>query len=922
MTSYSTKRASAKKDVIGGFNPEHLSDSRGGSLIRHLELRMMTRMDPLAIQPESTFVVNFTPPFAWDRTLMGCVTTKFIHTSTNKVRCPVNTLRWTPEGRRLITGASSGEFTLWNGMTFNFETILQAHDTAIRCMRWSNNATWMISGEDSGIIKYWQSNMNNLKAIQGHRESVRDLVFSPTDTKFASCSDDGTIKIWDFTEAAEERVLTVSGMALYQGLEHGGLILGLLGSGSKDNLAKLWDPKSGKNIATLHGHKNTVMQMQWNANGNWLVTACRDQLVRVYDIRTMKEMQVFRGHKREVQSVSWHPVHEQLLVSGGWEGSIFFWQVGEDRPLAVMETAHESSVFALDWHPLGHILASGSNDHATKFWTRNRPGDAMNDRYNLSKEEADALGLKAGDDDDDHHGPSGGRSSFGNNMALPGLGERPAFGDLGDFSKRAGEKSYSRGDRNDRGGDPRVGYVGCLNAAKFCLVDNFFLAFHSITWLLYTSFLAFRFKKHAINEKKPVKSWFNDMDFTALLAIILCSIRIGALTRMRLASSFSLSQMSDADLEVWVAGNILIDMIHWVIGGLAVNAIVKSVVQSAAGANLYRPFKVWGREIDPTRALLGLRIVILILNGTFFGMFANRGVHSDLATYYLWKRFAYFFVGFLSGMLSPSILFFFGVQVIRALKASNGMLKPPSRRGHPWGFRTSKRNSSLAGARSNSEPPIEKTADSPNDRVGLESEGVVSESSHKIPKNIEFRIRSLEIAIFACVFLLCVPCGLICWVHGFIDQVIPHDHEALFLTKVVLVFNKATLVGRMGAEPVFKALEKQPEDVNPEKPKGFYKFPLVTSKRQKNNLDEWIEQPTWHNIHTNFSAAIPKGGASSAHSLGSLVVVEGEIRNLKPIQEGQSNYSFIWATNVSVISWKKPNQESGTADGDLDKPPF
>ena len=33
--------------------------------------------------------------------------------------------QWTPEGRRLITGASSGEFTLWNGLTFNFETILQ-----------------------------------------------------------------------------------------------------------------------------------------------------------------------------------------------------------------------------------------------------------------------------------------------------------------------------------------------------------------------------------------------------------------------------------------------------------------------------------------------------------------------------------------------------------------------------------------------------------------------------------------------------------------------------------------------------------------------------------------------------------------------------------------------------------------------------
>jgi WD40 repeat protein len=52
-----------------------------------------------------------------------------------KMRCPIFTLAWTPEGRRLITGASSGEFTLWNGLTFNFETILQAHDSPVRAMK-------------------------------------------------------------------------------------------------------------------------------------------------------------------------------------------------------------------------------------------------------------------------------------------------------------------------------------------------------------------------------------------------------------------------------------------------------------------------------------------------------------------------------------------------------------------------------------------------------------------------------------------------------------------------------------------------------------------------------------------------------------------------------------------------------------------
>jgi WD40 repeat protein len=49
-----------------------------------------------------------------------------------------------------------------------------------------------------------------------------------------------------------------------------------------------------------HGHKNNILGLQWNKNGNWLGTASRDQLVKVYDIRTMKDLQTFRGHNKEV----------------------------------------------------------------------------------------------------------------------------------------------------------------------------------------------------------------------------------------------------------------------------------------------------------------------------------------------------------------------------------------------------------------------------------------------------------------------------------------------------------------------------------------------------------------------------------------------------------------------------------------------
>ena len=51
------------------------------------------------------------------------------------------------------------------------------------------------------------------------------------------------------------------------------------------------------------------MQIRWNQNGNWLLTASRDHLLKLFDIRAMKEMQTFRGHKREATGKSNKFIH-------------------------------------------------------------------------------------------------------------------------------------------------------------------------------------------------------------------------------------------------------------------------------------------------------------------------------------------------------------------------------------------------------------------------------------------------------------------------------------------------------------------------------------------------------------------------------------------------------------------------------------
>lgn len=357
------------------------------SVIRYLQNRVWQRdhRDLRAIQPDAACYNHLVPPLGMLSNPMNAVTTKFVRTSTNKVKCPVFVIRWTPEGRRLVTGASSGEFTLWNGLTFNFETILQAHDSPVRAMTWSHNDMWMLTADHGGYVKYWQSNMNNVKMFQAHKEAIREASFSPTDNKFATCSDDGTVRIWDFLRCHEERILRGHGADVKCVDWHP--TKGLVVSGSKDSQQpiKFWDPKTGQSLATLHAHKNTVMEVKWNLNGNWLLTASRDHLCKLFDIRNLKEeLQVFRGHKKEATAVAWHPVHEGLFASGGSDGSLLFWHTGVEKEVGGMEMAHEGMIWSLAWHPLGHILCSGSNDHTSKFWTRNRPGDKMRDRYNLN----------------------------------------------------------------------------------------------------------------------------------------------------------------------------------------------------------------------------------------------------------------------------------------------------------------------------------------------------------------------------------------------------------------------------------------------------------------------------------------------------------------------------------------------------------
>ncbi len=131
-------------------------------------------------------------------------------------------------------------------------------------------------------------------------------------------------------------------------------------------------------------------------------------------------------------AVAWHPVHP-LLVSGGSEGSILHWDLSTpdenstfnqsvSPPRATLSQAHDSNVWSLAYHPFGHILASASNDHTTRFWSRERPGDVSSVFSGGGEKPPEIIDTAGQDEEDDAMVPGFGFGFGGGGGAGAGNG--------------------------------------------------------------------------------------------------------------------------------------------------------------------------------------------------------------------------------------------------------------------------------------------------------------------------------------------------------------------------------------------------------------------------------------------------------------------------------------------------------------------
>jgi WD40 repeat protein len=114
---------------------------------------------------------------------------------------------------------------------------------------------------------------------------------------------------------------------------------------------------------------NTRIRNPVIINAPVIISAC------IY--RNLKEeVQTFRGHKKEASAVAWHPIHEGAFASGGSDGSIFFWSVGAEKEIGVIEQVTVlCGFFYLRWVFLAAATdqsSSGASERRKRSGSSNR----------------------------------------------------------------------------------------------------------------------------------------------------------------------------------------------------------------------------------------------------------------------------------------------------------------------------------------------------------------------------------------------------------------------------------------------------------------------------------------------------------------------------------------------------------------------
>jgi WD40 repeat protein len=289
----------------------------------------------------------------------------------------INAVAFSPAGDLLASVGEDGIIRLWEPDTGKELRHFSSGPGAVRGLSFSGDGKTLAAANADKTVSLWEpGTRKERQRLRGHEGEVWCVAVAPDGKTVASGGDDG-LRLWDADTGKQLRTLGERGLTYIHCLAFApdGKTLA---SGGHDQLIRLWDPASGKEVRHFRGHPDMVSTLAFAPDGKTLASGSAESAIHLWDPATGKQLLPGRGHGERLTAVAVAP-DGRLIATGAWDGTVRLWEAETGKEVGLWQTpagAPPSGRFGSGWDRIERVrfspdskrLVAVREDEAVVLW--------------------------------------------------------------------------------------------------------------------------------------------------------------------------------------------------------------------------------------------------------------------------------------------------------------------------------------------------------------------------------------------------------------------------------------------------------------------------------------------------------------------------------------------------------------------------
>ena len=282
-----------------------------------------------------------------------------------KVTCPHLFPVLSPDGKLLAYAADDNSIVVRDIDTDHVRTVLRGHGDRAHTIHFSADSTRLFTASNDLTMRVWDLATGcALRVLRPFKSALAGGRFSP-DGRRVVATDKTTVCLFDGETG--DNIATLHGHEeRLQGIWYdrcGDRFV--TNEGYPSHRLRLWNAATGKLIRELGRHKNTVTQVEFNADGTRIASSSMDQMLGLWDGLTGEPIATLKGHNGRVNCLAFSPDGTQL-VSASEDRTARLWDAVAGAPVAVLN-GDTDSITSISFSADGSRIVSVSLN-SVRFW--------------------------------------------------------------------------------------------------------------------------------------------------------------------------------------------------------------------------------------------------------------------------------------------------------------------------------------------------------------------------------------------------------------------------------------------------------------------------------------------------------------------------------------------------------------------------